>query len=256
MLYRGELNAQTPVAGDDGKFHPLAEIPAFLVHIKKAEAQLRVEAEVTGQRLLRRRKRVRRGIVIGLLTVVLLGAGTYGAFWLATVKPWEKRSALLEDFGDGILLVMPARVGGGHHVPGAAEVDVPVGTVPAEAAAPRRAASASSTAGTKTAGAGQATTVVAHYDQSQIKTLIQHEQPTLVPCLRAESKRSPDFQGDIPIEFAIGNDGRVTQLWIDEPRFKHGELYDCLLRTLKTWPFKSFPGERPTVSLSFRIGVR
>jgi hypothetical protein len=256
MLYRGELNGETPIAGDDGAFRPLSEIPSFLVHAKKAEAQLRVEAEVTGARLLRRRQRLWRIATAALLSLVLLGAGTYGAYWLATVKPWQKRSALLEDFGDGISLVMPARVGGGHHA--AAEVDVPVGTpfatAPGEGSAPRRAQAPAPTAGKS--AASQSAVVVAHYDQSHIQALTQHEQPTLVPCLRAESKRSPDFKGDIPIEFAIGNDGRVTLLWIDEPRFKHGELFDCLLRTLKTWPFRPFSGERPTVSLSFRIGAR
>jgi hypothetical protein len=58
----------------------------------------------------------------------------------------------------------------------------------------------------------------------------------------------------VPIEFAIGNDGRVVQLWIDEPRFRKGPLEQCLTAALAAWRFDTFPGQRPTVSLAFRIG--
>ncbi len=257
MLYRGELTGGTPVAGDDGAFRPLAEIPVFLVHVKKAEAQLRVEAEVTGARLLRRRRRVLRGAAVALAAAALLGAGAYGAHWLATAKPWQKRSALLEDFGGGIQLAMAARVGGGRHDTATDEVEVPIGPAPGEATRPpRRNAPAAGSAAAKASGAGGGELVAAQYDVTHIQAVVAREQRMLAPCLRAEAARSPDFTGEIPLEFAIGNDGHVAQLWIDEPRFKHGELHDCLMRALRTWPFKPFPGQRPTVSLSFRVGVR
>ncbi len=253
MLYKGEVTGETPVAGDDGAFRPLAEIPAFVVQVKKAEAQLRVEAEVTGARLLRRRKRIVRGTAVALVATVLLAGGGYGAYWLAKAKPWQKRSALLEDFGGGIQLAMPARIGGGRHAD-QVEVEVPVEPAPGEPARPaRRAAPGARSAA---ASAAPSDLVAAQYDVANIQAVVAHEQRMLAPCLRAEAQRSPDFTGDVPIEFAIGNEGRVVQLWIDEPRFKHGELHDCLLRTLRTWPFKPFPGQRPTVSLSFRIGAR
>ncbi len=256
MLYKGELTAATPVAGDDGAFRPLSEIPAFLVHVKKAEAQFRVEAEVTGARLLKRRRRILRGSAVALVASVLLGLGGYGAHWLATEKPWQKRSALLEDFGGGIQLVMAARVGSGRHAAAMDEVEVPVEPAPGEVARPsRRHAPAAHTGGGKASGEGDLV-AAAQYDVTQIQAVVAREQRTLAPCLRAEAEHSPDFRGEIPLEFAIGNDGRVAQLWIDEPRFKHGPLHDCLLRALRTWPFKPFPGQRPTVSLSFRIGAR
>jgi hypothetical protein len=256
MLYRGELTGATPVAGDDGVFRPLGKIPAFLVHVKKAEAQLRVEAEVTGARLLRRRRRILRGAAVALVAAALLGAGAYGAHWLATAKPWQRRSALLEDFGGGIQLAMAARVGGGRHVSAMEEVEVPVEPAPGGVtSSPRRSAFATGSTTAKASGA-EGDLVAAQYDVAHIQAVVAREQRMLAPCLRAEAARSPDFRGEIPLEFAIGNDGRVAQLWIDEPRFKHGELHDCLLRALRTWPFKPFPGQRPTVSLSFSVGAR
>jgi hypothetical protein len=62
------------------------------------------------------------------------------------------------------------------------------------------------------------------------------------------------LRGRRAIEFAIGNDGKIAALWIDEPRFKQGLLRDCLQAALAGWRFDPFPGQRPTVSLAFRIG--
>ncbi|HYQ80530.1 MAG TPA: AgmX/PglI C-terminal domain-containing protein [Anaeromyxobacteraceae bacterium] len=244
LLYRGELDGRTPVAGEDGAYHPLGQVPAFLVQVKKAEAQLRVEQEVTGARLLKRRRRVLRWTAAALLTVVGGGGGLWLAWWLAASKPWEPRSRLLEDFGGGIAIASPVRVGGGRRAEAQAEVEIPAG------ASRRLARPAQPASGTAEGGE----LVAAQYDVSHIQAVVGREQRTLAPCFREEARRSPDFAGEIPLEFAIGNDGRVVQLWIDQPRFKRGELYECLLRTLRGWAFKPFPGQRPTVSLSFRVG--
>src|SRR5689334_12588177 len=77
MLYRGELDAATPLSSGDGTWRKLSEISTFLVHAKKAEAALRVEREVTGARLLRARRR-RRSIVLAIAGVVVLVAGSVG----------------------------------------------------------------------------------------------------------------------------------------------------------------------------------
>ncbi|HZY03006.1 MAG TPA: AgmX/PglI C-terminal domain-containing protein [Anaeromyxobacteraceae bacterium] len=244
LLYRGELDGRTPVAGDDGAYRPLGQVPAFLVQVKKAEAQLRVEREVTGARLLKRRRRRLRWTAAALLVLGGGGGGLWLAWWLAASKPWEPRSRLLEDFGGGIAIASPVRIGGGRRAEAQAEVEIP-------AEAGRRAArSAQAPSGSAEGGE----LVAAQYDVSHIQALVGREQRTLAPCFREEARRSPDFAGEIPIEFAIGNDGRVVQLWIDQPRFKRGELHECLLRTLRGWAFRPFPGQRPTVSLSFRVG--
>jgi len=249
LLYRGELDGRTPVAGDDGAYRPLGQTPAFLVQVKKAEAQLRVEREVTGARLLKRRRRAMRWTVAAGLVALVLGGGGFGAWWLATSKPWEPRSRLLEDFGGGIAIASPVRVGGGRRAEAQAEVEMPAGP----GSSSRRAARPGQLAA-GTAEGGEL--VAAQYDVSHIQAVVGREQKTLAPCFRDEARRSPDFAGEIPLEFAIGNDGRVAQLWIDEPRFKRGELHECLVRTMRGWAFKPFPGQRPTVSLSFRVGSR
>ncbi len=249
MLYRGEIDGATPLSAGDGSWRKLSEIPVFLVHAKKAEAGLRVEREITGARQLHARKR-RLKLALAIAGILVLVAGSGVGVW--RLMPDEtKTSALLEDFGAGVRIASAARVGVSRREAADDLVEVTLSGPDAEKAPrrpPRRAASSPS--GAVEGG----DLVLAQFDEKKIQAVVGREQRTLAPCFRAEAQRSPDFTGDVPIEFAIGNDGKVVQLWIDEPRFKQGALRDCLQSALAAWRFDAFPGQRPTVSLAFRIG--
>ena len=249
MLYRGEIDGATPLSTGDGSWRKLSELPMFLLHAKKAEAGLRVEREITGARLLHARKR-RLKLVLAIAGILLLVAGSVVGV-LKLMPDQTKTSALLEDFGAGIRIASAARVGVSRRDAADDLVEVTLSGPDAERAPrkpPRRVASAGSGA----VEGGEL--VLAQFDERKIQAVVGREQRTLAPCFRAEAQRSPDFTGDVPIEFAIGNDGRIVQLWIDEPRFKQGSLRDCLQSALAGWRFDPFPGQRPTVSLAFRIG--
>ena len=251
MLYRGEIDGSTPVSGGDGAWHSVSQFPMFLVHVKKAEAGLRVEREVTGARLLRARRNRRRAIV-GTLAALLLVAGAVTGVLFFTRRQGQT-SALLEDFGAGIRIASAARVGVAHREDADDLVEVPLEGSGAPRGARRGGSSAPAAAGAQgTIEDGVMAAV--QFDQGKIQAGVARQQRTLAPCFRAEADRSPDFRGEVPIEFAIGNDGRVAQLWIDEPRFRSGPLKECLSKALAGWRFDPFPGQRPTVSLAFGIG--
>jgi hypothetical protein len=251
MLYRGEIDGATPLSPGDGSWRKLSEIAIFLVHAKKAEAGLRVEREITGARLLHARKR-RWKLAGAVLGIVLLVAGAIVAV-LKLTPDQSKTSALLEDFGAGIRIASAARVGVSHREDREDLVEVTLAGPEADRAR-RPARRAAPAAGGSSGAVEGGDIVLAQFDEKKIQAVVGREQRTLAPCFRAEAQRSPEFEGDVPIEFAIGNDGRVAQLWIDEPRFKQGSLRDCLQSALAGWRFDPFPGQRPTVSLAFRIG--
>jgi hypothetical protein len=251
MLYRGEIDGATPLSAGDGTWRPASQVPIFLVHAKKAEAALRVEREVTGARLLRERRNRRRALAAVLALVLLVGGAISGVVFLT--RSAAETSKLLEDFGAGIRIASAARVGVSRRAAQDDLVDVPL-DVPERAAQRRRPARPAAGAAAAQGAVEGGELVAAQFDSRKIQAVVGREQRTLAPCFRAESSRSPDFQGDVPIEFAIGNDGRVVRLWIDEPRFREGPLKDCLAAALGAWRFDPFPGQRPTVSLAFRIG--
>jgi len=254
MLYRGEIDARTPVSEGDGTWRALAEVPAFLVHAKKAAVGLRVEREVTGARLLRARANRRRTVALGLAALLLVAGAVGGALHLA--KGALETSPLLEDFGAGIRIASAARVGVSRRAVAEDEFEVPIDQPgPGAQSQRRKAPRPSSTGAASTSGSVDGGELVAaEFDPRKIQTVVGREQRNLVPCFRSEAARSPDFRGNVPIEFAIGNDGRIAQVWIDEPRFREGPLRDCLVKAFAAWRFDPFPGQRPTVSLAFGMG--
>jgi len=249
MLYRGEIDGRTLVSTGEGSWRPVAEVAEFLVHAKKAKAALRVEREVTGARLLRARRNRRRAVGIALFAVLIVAGAVGGALHLA--RRSRATSPLLEDFGAGLRIASAARVGVTARATTEDEfevpLDAPTGNVPAQRRRPARTPAAGGSV-----DGGEL--VAAQFDGRRIQAVVGREQRSLVPCFRDEAARSPDFRGDVPIEFTIGNDGRVGRIWIDEPRFRDGALRECLARALAGWRFDPFPGQRPTVSLAFGMG--
>jgi hypothetical protein len=254
MLYKGEVSGDTPVSTGDGTWQVVADLPIFMVHARKAEAALRVEREVTGARMLRQRRHRRGAMIVGVILAAAMAAGGYAAWVVANRAP--ERNALLEDFGSGIRISVAATIGTGRRD---AQEEI---AVEIERLDPGRSAARKGSGGTAGGAAGGPSRgvadggdlVAAQYDPARIQAVVAREQRTLAECFRAEASRSPDFAGNIPIEFAVGNDGRVAQVWIDEPRFKSGPLKDCLANKFKGWRFDPFPGQRPTVALTFGIG--
>jgi hypothetical protein len=249
-LYRGEIDAGTPVSPDGGDWRPVGEVPIFRLHARKAEAALRVEREVTGARLLVQRQRRRNtALVVGIAVAAVAGAGL-AAFLLSPGR--GRVSPLLEDFGEGV------RVSSARIVTGSPrrneEVEVEVALVPRDAERPtHKPARPAGPAPRGQVAEGGDDLVAARFNVGRIQAVVNREQRTLAPCFHEEASRSPDFRGQVPLEFAIDNDGRVAALWIDEPRLRNGPLRECLLRALSAWRFDPFPGQRPTVQLAFSI---
>jgi hypothetical protein len=249
LLYRGELAAASLVSSGDGSWRPVAHVPQFLLHVKKAEASLRVEQEVTGARALRvRQARTRTAGLLVAAALLVAGAGGL-AIWLGR---GGERSPLLDDFGAGISISVPARIG----LAGAATGEVEVAVVP-DAPSPRPGAGprAPRPPAAPTAGSAEGGELVAtQFDAARIQEVVGRQQRTLAPCLRAEAARSPGFSGEVPLEFTIGNEGRVVRVVIPDPRMREGALRDCFDRVLSGWSFDRFPGQRPSVALVFKVG--
>lgn len=280
LIWAGRIGRATPVSSREGSWCPLAEAPGALLHLAKAEARARVVADL---RRARRRAAARRVGAVSLVAAVVVSGG-----WLAASWSSRSRADLLDDLGPGLALG-PVRVGASdravsdeiavpgppHEAGSRAPAGPPGGRPELRPGKPhdRRVASASPARGGGPGAAREATSgggarpaepatgdvaggelVMTRYDPRRIEEAVARQRSSLAPCLREEAQRSPDFSGEIPIEFAIANDGKVAALWIDEPRFKTGPLRECLLQRLGRWSFEPFPGARPVVSLAFRVG--
>ncbi len=257
LLYLGDLTGASLAQGADGAWRPLEAVGVFLVHVRKAEAARRVEQEVTGRRQLqarRARTRVAGGAVVAALVVV----GAAGLAYLLS-RPAGSRSPLLDDFGAGITLASPARIGVARP---AAPAEVAVALDGAAPRGPARAAGAEAgprregvERGGAPAGLVEDGALVARaFDERRIQAAVAAQQRSLAPCLQDQAQRSPELEGEVPLEFTVGNEGKVVRVAIMDPRLRQGPLRDCFEQVLAGWSFDRFPGERPTVSLTFRVG--
>ncbi len=266
-LYAGELNGRSQISPmGEHRFRPVAETDFFKVHLAKAEAKLRVEATAKQEQSKANKKRAALiGAVAAVAILVAAGAAVV-ARYLAVHNPFKDD----DEFAQGIQ-IEPPKITLARAQPRNQEellaydgprkpspTTSPSGTArPGSTTASRppptgAAGSSAKPSGTVTEDADGMQTAM--FDQDAINAVVASNQKKLFVCFREEASRNPGFAARIPMEFVIGNGGRVTKLWIDNPSFKQGALADCLLRELQKWPFKTFEGESPTVSLSFTIG--
>jgi hypothetical protein len=264
-LYAGEVTAQTPVTRlGENSFRPLSAVDGFGLHIAKAEAKLRVEAKsLRDQQASRRKRTVILSVVAAVAVVIAVGAAV-GARYLAVHNPWADSDALAfadismdpptitlarADPADEELLAYPLEPG---KVPRRTERAHRTDRTPSRTSA-KSEHPAPVAAKTTTDSEGLQ---IAQADQGAINEVVIAHKKSLYPCLIAEARRKPGLAARIPIEFTVGNDGKVSKLWVDNADFKDGPLPDCMLKTLKTWPFKPYAGAGASVRLSFTIGKR
>ncbi len=253
-LFHGELNGGSEVRLlGDGHFTRLSEVEFFKLHLAKAEAKLRVDGVAQAEKATRKKKRQLRMAIVASLAVLFATGAAAGARWLAIHNPWNNVDELagISVEPPTIALALPRASDDLVDYPG------PGGLKTQRKSGERlertRLASLKADRGSK--GQEEPDGLrTGLFDRDSINATVAARQKTLYSCVADEVRRRPGLNAKIPIEFVIGNDGKVNKLWIDHPTFKEGSLQECLLRELQKWSFKAYPGEQATVGFSFKVG--
>jgi hypothetical protein len=249
-LYQGEVDGDTLVSPSEqeGTFTPLREVPFFAVHVAKAEARLRVKRDSDEFRTKEAvGRRVRTGVIAGLILGTLTVAGG-GAYYVAV----ERHHRLQREIDEIPITANPPELAGSEGS-GASdeEVSIPVpGAPPGTARRVHRSAAVAGPAGHPTTDGLAAI----NYDKNSIIGAEVRQKPQLIPCIKQQLQRQPTFRGDIRFTVALGNDGKVAKLWMDDSQFKEGPLQECFFQKMSGWRFVAYEGERATLSDSFRVG--
>jgi hypothetical protein len=248
-LFRGEIGADTWIARESAEdFRPLGEVPFFSLHLAKAQAKLKVEREAAVQQAAARRGRRTRILVIAVLLTSSVGVAISAAYWSV-----QRRQHELEGEVDDI----PITPNPPELAAAAGEADVsfpaPAGAAPAvHHPVHHPVAGAVGTSGTTAPEAKDGLTAP-RYDKNSIIGAEVRQKASLIPCIREELHRT-DYRGDVRFSLAIGNDGKVAKLWMEDPRFKEGPLQSCFWSAMGRWHFATYDGERATLSDSFHVG--
>jgi hypothetical protein len=274
-LFTGEMTADTLVAPPGAReFKRMGDVEAFKVHVARAQTKAKVDAEVRVERARVMRKRMIIGGIVAAVTVALGIAAWQAARWAAVHGPGGE-----EDEYAGISVELPtitlaqARKDDDDLIayptntprPPPDKVATATETKPKPpdktgTTTPPNTAVASAKTEKKPAGSVSSEPdglqMSAEFDQNAINKVVKGNQKTLFRCLKEEAERQPGLFAKVPIEFVIGNDGKVSKLYVDNPQYKKGPLYDCLLTELQKWPFKAYNGERASVGLAFTVGKK
>lgn len=261
-LYTGEITAETPVSRlGENAFRPLRTLEGFGLHIAKAQAKLRVEAKDRSDQQASRRKRSVILSIVGALAVVIAVGAAAGARYLAVHNPWANTDALA--FAD--ITMDPPTITLAHAQASNDELlDYPLEPgkpghrtrTERPGSHPARTEHAGHTASAQAKSTDSEGLEIGQADQSAIQEVVAAHKKSLYPCIVAAVQRKPGLAGKLPIQFVVGNDGKVSKVWVDNPDFKSDALADCMLKTLRGWPFKPSPGSGAAVNLAFNVGKR
>jgi hypothetical protein len=257
QLYSGNLTGSTEISLlGDGHFMRLSEVDFFKLHLAKAEAKLRVDAAAEAERSRARSRRKVRIAIVGVIAFLFAGATAFVARYLAIHNPWKNADLLA--LGD-ISIEMPVIRSAQARSSKDDLVDYPGRKFGRQQRrnnerVPEKSRMASTGKTNRVQDEEPDGLSTGDFDRDSISAVVSAKQKTLYPCVAEEVKRRPGFSAKIPIEFVIGNDGRVNKVWVDHPSLRESSLPECLLRELQRWPFKAYPGEQATVALSFKVG--
>lgn len=246
-LERGELPPETPVAREGAAFAPMGEVSVFMEHAALAAARRRVEEQARADASARRSRRIVKAAIAGAVAAGAAGLAVVGVIAAIRAGVFETESRELAEIriqaSPTLVAIAPA---GGRDE----EYEYLGDDAPAAGSARKRTAEALPARGREADGAA----VERNYDSAGIQAIVRSNQQRLFPCIREEAARNPSFRGDLPFSFTVGNEGRVVRLWIDRHGYEKGPLHACMEAQLAQWKFPRFQGERPSVSLSFRVG--
>ncbi|MDR0965616.1 MAG: AgmX/PglI C-terminal domain-containing protein [Myxococcales bacterium] len=275
QLYSGDIDGSTPICeqGSGLDFKPLGDNPLFFVHLAKANAKLKVEAQHRDVVQTRRRALGLKAVLVTLLALLGLIAIGFGARYLAVNRPWERKVVLPDPIitDELPLIALASRNKAAlDDDEGMAYPTSPSGAGAQGAVTPPKAPGTRSRATTSArprlpAGVGARADrdgLHSHqtWDEDSIQRILAAKKKTLHPCLTAESHRQDDpaWSARIPLEFTVANTGKVSKLWIDHHDYKSesSELHKCMFKVLGGWQFPPYEGEQANVSMVFNVRAR
>ncbi len=249
-MFAGELDglSEVQVMGA-GAFQKVRDVPELKVHLAKAEAKQRVDAQaqVHAKSQARRRMTV-ISVVSGVVLVIVVGVVFLGQY-LAV----HGSSSSADELAFGDITIDAPTVSRAQRNADDELVDYagPGGKRPS----PSRPVGATGSTVKPKMGTAEADGLqTGEVDQEAINAVIARFKPTLIPCIKeVATPGMPPTQ--IPIQFTVNESGKVSKVWVDNPDFKAGPLPECLMRELQKWPFKA-QGTSASVGFAFNIGKK
>lgn len=246
-IYSGELDGKSEVQamGSNG-FVPLASVAAFKVHLAKAQAKSRVDAQAAQQHAAQKKKTVTIvSVALGVLLVAAIALAALGSY-LAVHAPTASAETEITIEAPTI---NAARRGADDEL---MEYNGPAHKRPAVAARNPSPSNGSASPKARMGAADSEGMQMGEVDQAAINAVVAQHKRSLVQCIQLAAQQGA--RGRLPIAFAVNELGKVSKVWVDQADFRTGPVPDCLLKELQKWPFRANAAGGAEVQLSFNIG--
>ena len=286
-MFAGEVDESTPVSLEEGEWMTIGQLEVFQPFLYQAKAHLRALQARREAELAARRRRLRHRLQVAAVAVVLVLASFVASYLLIVYQPWRSEGVLNAWAAKHVPLLAAVPLGHDAAAGGQDEGEVDLAGINIEqiliddapalvAIAPhksgrkgnptrRRNGSANSKRGNggskpgKTSpagGPGRTTASLGALSNDEITRVVYSRANLrrLYGCLRAEVKRNPDLPAQVIMEFTINNDGRVSQVRMDDTRLNGGSLHRCFQSKLSRLRFRAFSGQVRNVTMPFKIG--
>jgi hypothetical protein len=243
-LFEGDVNRRSEVqVMGSGVFRRIEQVPELSVHLAKAEAKLRVDAQAAAhQTSVKKRTRTILGAGAGALLAIGIAVAIAGQYAAVHVGGADDQYANIS---------LDAPTIGKARSSNADELVDYTGPNAKRPPAGSRAVNPVGVGKPKMGTADSEGLQMGEADQDMINGVIAANKKTLFPCLKAIAKQGEAIK--VPLEFALAETGKVTRVWVDNPDLKDSGLQECVFAELQKWPFK--PGSSGTsVKLSFNVG--
>lgn len=265
LLYSGEIDAETPVAPEDGDFQALRRFGAFRAHIERAaravaerraaEARARAEARAQRARRLRWAAFAAAAVVIG--SSIVYGVVRHRRSVEARARVERELAALLEGISiepplmplvDGELEPEPvaalktrgrAASGAGERSRSASSGESSSGE--GEPAAPERPSDRRS--GQRRAKVSSGSSAHALTDR-EVVSGVGRAFDGLAACIRSQLRRSPSSVPDtVVLTFGINNRGRAQDVSITDRFLRKSPLRACFEARLTAVRWRAYEGQ-------------
>jgi len=262
-LYAGELLPQSEVQlMGSGRFQKVGEVPDFKVHVAKAEAKKRIDAQAAAHHTDVRQKTVKAiAIGVGVLATIGIVVAVIGSY-LAVHTPTGKTA---EELAWGDITIDAPTIskakrrdddelvdynGSGKKTPAnPSNPTTPSNPIAKTPTTPKNPTTSPNNPKNTDPDGLQ----MGEVDEAGINTVVAKNKATLIPCIKTVAK--PGVFMKIPIEFSIAEAGKVSRVWVDNTDLKGSGLEECLLKELQKWPFKPAHAGN-SVNLSFNVGKK
>ncbi|MFO0724637.1 MAG: AgmX/PglI C-terminal domain-containing protein [Myxococcota bacterium] len=252
-LYAGEIDAETPLAPEDGEFMALRRYGAFRLHLPKAEEHRAAHAEKQRLESDQKRRITTKLVGIGGLALALLGGGGYGAMkWVessrleAAQRAKEAEEKKIRDQIDGLMANLT--------------IEPPLIQIvddedPKKVDPKKRRGGSGPSRPSRAASANLPPTV--ELSREEVMEGVSEVFGGMKRCIVEQIQRDPESVTDkIVLSFAVNNQGVVQNVDIEDRTLRKSPLLGCIAGKLGTLHFRKYIGEVKNVEYPITIGGR